>query len=33
MGKKVRLKRMNVTKKWIFPAVSLIIRPNIFGNQ
>ena len=31
--KNVPLKKMKVRKKWIFPSLSFIIRPNIFGNQ
>jgi len=33
IGKKVTLKAMKVSQKWILPSVSLIMRPNIFGNQ
>ena len=33
MGKKVQLKKMNVSQKWTLPRVSLSILPNILGNQ
>ena len=33
MGKKVRLKKINMSQKFTMPSFSLIMRPNIFGNQ
>ena len=33
MGKKVALKKIIVSQKWIFPSRSSYIRPVIFGNQ
>ena len=33
IGKKTRLNVMKVIAQWIFPQVSFISRPNIFGYQ
>jgi len=32
-GKKVRLKKTNISQKWIFPSRSLSVSPVIFGSQ
>ena len=32
-GKNVRLKKTNISQKWIFPSVSFNVTPSIFGSQ
>ena len=33
IGKKVRLKKMNIIQKWILPSFLLSVLPVIFGSQ